>query len=266
MKAILVPTDFSACAVKAVRLALSFALKSQAHLYFLHLESPPSTTKHVPSVHEEQGSATESGDARYQLGKLVQLAEKLELQATPVLVYADDMGILRQYEKELHIDLIVMGSHGVHGVRDWLLGSNTQAVVRRTQAPVLVVNKLPEDLQIRSMVFASTFRKDRMREVGTAVTFAAILKVRLLLLRVNVNTQTNPGPLASSMEAYQRQFPGMIETAEVDTNDESWGILEFANTYGSDLIVISREEQERTFSKNVAQSLVGKSTVPVLVV
>ena len=36
-------------------------------------------------------------------------------------------------------DLIVMGTHGLGGVRKWLLGSTTERVLRRTHTPVLAV-------------------------------------------------------------------------------------------------------------------------------
>lgn len=36
-------------------------------------------------------------------------------------------------------DLVVMGTHGLGGVRKWLLGSTTQRVLRRAQTPVLAI-------------------------------------------------------------------------------------------------------------------------------
>lgn len=37
------------------------------------------------------------------------------------------------------VDLLVMGTHGLGGVRKWFLGSTTQRVLRRTRTPVLAV-------------------------------------------------------------------------------------------------------------------------------
>jgi nucleotide-binding universal stress UspA family protein len=37
------------------------------------------------------------------------------------------------------VDLVVMGTHGLGGIRKWLLGSTTERVLRRTRTPVLAV-------------------------------------------------------------------------------------------------------------------------------
>jgi nucleotide-binding universal stress UspA family protein len=48
----------------------------------------------------------------------------------------------------LEASLIVVGSHGRHGVARWLLGSVAEAVVRQAACPVLVVPPLPQELPI----------------------------------------------------------------------------------------------------------------------
>ncbi|MNT60652.1 Universal stress protein [compost metagenome] len=40
--------------------------------------------------------------------------------------------------QKLGCDLIIMGSHGRHGMTGFLLGSETQRVLARTRLPVLV--------------------------------------------------------------------------------------------------------------------------------
>ena len=44
-------------------------------------------------------------------------------------------------------DLIVMGTHGLGGVRKWLLGSTTERVLRRTHTPVLAVPPTVSELR-----------------------------------------------------------------------------------------------------------------------
>ncbi len=48
----------------------------------------------------------------------------------------------------LGADLIVVASHGRHGIARWLLGSVAEAVVRQAFCPVLVVPPLPEELYV----------------------------------------------------------------------------------------------------------------------
>jgi nucleotide-binding universal stress UspA family protein len=48
--------------------------------------------------------------------------------------------------KDLEADLVVVGSHGSHGVVRWLLGSVAEGVVRQAECPVLVVPPEPTAL------------------------------------------------------------------------------------------------------------------------
>lgn len=45
------------------------------------------------------------------------------------------------YAKKLGADLVVISSHGYHGVKRFLLGSVTEAVIRHVECPVLVLRR-----------------------------------------------------------------------------------------------------------------------------
>jgi nucleotide-binding universal stress UspA family protein len=48
-------------------------------------------------------------------------------------------GVLLDYAAENDVDLIVMGTHGRHGLDRWLLGSVTGRIVRTSEGPVPTV-------------------------------------------------------------------------------------------------------------------------------
>ena len=47
-------------------------------------------------------------------------------------------------EKEEDVSLIVIGSHGTSNVKEMLLGSVSEKVVRKAEKPVLVVKRQPD--------------------------------------------------------------------------------------------------------------------------
>ena len=47
---------------------------------------------------------------------------------------------IERYIKPLNIDFVVMGSHGATGIRELVIGNNTQRIVRKSSIPVLVIN------------------------------------------------------------------------------------------------------------------------------
>jgi len=135
---ILVPTDFSAHADEAFRVANTLAKATGAKVIVFHVS-------HTPAVAAEGGSfLTQSGD-----GKMADVWERFKKlpPADPAVrvehetIVADRPGaahILSMLDKA-GCDLIVMGTHGHSWLRHRLFGSLTEEVVRLAHCPVMVV-------------------------------------------------------------------------------------------------------------------------------
>ena len=78
----------------------------------------------------------QSRDPRVRVERRVIVADRPG--ATHVLEILDQLGC----------DLIVMGTHGRHGLRHLLLGSVTEDVVRRARCPVMVVKAPPQAVSL----------------------------------------------------------------------------------------------------------------------
>ena len=63
----------------------------------------------------------------------------VDLPVAPYPLGGDARDVICQTAKEVHADLIVMGTHGRRGVTRALLGSVTENVVRQAPCPVLTV-------------------------------------------------------------------------------------------------------------------------------
>jgi universal stress protein A len=119
---ILLPTDFSAASAMAARTAADFARHFGARLHVLHV---------VPSGFglEAPRAALEETVAALGAGLTVTRLVESGLAASAIVAYA----------RAHRIDLIVMGTHGRTGFSHALLGSVTEAVVRRAPCRVLTV-------------------------------------------------------------------------------------------------------------------------------
>ena len=53
-----------------------------------------------------------------------------------------------------------MGSNGVSGLKEMLIGSNTEKVVRTSEAPVLVIKNEHKAFKVDNFVFASDFKDE----------------------------------------------------------------------------------------------------------
>ena len=138
---ILVPTDFSAHAKEAARMAIELAKRFDAKLYFVHVFQ---SVAYVLPEGYMLYSAPQLGEILDDLDKLV-AAEKSDAQKAGARGVEGDLveGVpateIVRYAREKGCDLIVIGTHGRTGVKHALLGSIAEKVMRTADCPVMVV-------------------------------------------------------------------------------------------------------------------------------
>ena len=141
IKRILVPTDFSDCALPAVRYAAELADKFAAELILLHIVPDtvlalPDAVMPTPAPMADLNALTDAG--KQGLAKLI--AEKLEARhpRSEVRIGSPTAEIVAA-AKDLHADLVCIGTHGRGGIARVLLGSVAEHVLRQAPCPVLTV-------------------------------------------------------------------------------------------------------------------------------
>lgn len=273
MKKILVPTDFSTCAENATSVALEIAKRAGSHVVFQHFFPDLSGSLHTlkPDTRQDENTLQKEalGYTKAKLDELVMRAEHLGLTATPLLVMNKGTDKIENYIQPLGIDLVVMGSHGATGIRELIIGSNTQRVVRHATAPVLVVKDKPERIDFSNILFASTFHEDPSRVLDTTITLAALWNgtVHLVYVGLEKDEQTK-AEVQEKMNVLTAQFPTAKFTQNfIATNDPEWGIKHTAKDIGPDSIALTTEIQTGAFifSHSLAENLVNHESLPVLI-
>jgi nucleotide-binding universal stress UspA family protein len=123
LKLILVPTDFSEASVVALRTAVQMAQAFRATIQVFHVNPDPALLLPPPVDIVSRPVAFER--------VLAETAEKLE----KVVAEVRQAGVPRRSGA----GLIVMGTHGRHGLSHALIGSVAEKVVEHGKCPVLVV-------------------------------------------------------------------------------------------------------------------------------
>ena len=137
---ILVPTDFSPTADRALDYAIALGAKLSARIHVVHVIGIP--VLGIPELGLALASVTI--DALVADGKaaLDRIADKHRDQVTigeVVLRTGDARDEVLQVAAEVHADLIVIGTHGRRGIARALLGSVAEEIVRTASCPVLTV-------------------------------------------------------------------------------------------------------------------------------
>jgi nucleotide-binding universal stress UspA family protein len=103
-------------------------------------------------------------------------------------------------------DLIVMGTHGRQGLDRALMGSVSEAVVRRSETPVLVARRPPR--KVRSVLAPVSLAPHARRGLELAASAALNLGAELVVLHVEPGRR-QPGPRAAFF------INGMLEGLEI---------------------------------------------------
>lgn len=136
IKKILVPLDGSKNSFRGLDKAIQLA---------------KSTNASITGLFVIQAIPTELGILRTAIGKALSKQSKNFLSTArrkcklhkvdfiDVIEYGDEGAVIASFAKKHNFDLIVMGSRGLGGVRQLILGSTTNYVLHHSKIPVLVV-------------------------------------------------------------------------------------------------------------------------------
>lgn len=270
MKRILVPTDFSEEAENALHVAAQLARKYDAEIYLLHLLELPLTQIDAFSAHSDLPEAMFFMKLAHK--RFEEVMDKEWLQGITVhetVEFHQSFTSLVDTCKEKNIDMIVMGSHGVSGLKEMFIGSNTEKVVRTSHVPVLVIKKSHDEFDINDLVFASDFKKDNKETYKQAAKLAESFDAKMHLVLVNTPNNFSTTAKAEKMiEDFTAGHHFRNYTVNI-YNDESveQGILNFSKSIDADLIGISthgRQGIAHFLNGSISEDLVNHANRPVI--
>ncbi|CAN5865906.1 universal stress protein [soil metagenome] len=273
---ILVPTDFSEEANNAFDVAVQLARQTGASIKALHIIEPPHTTSfsalgtYVAAPALDDAYFVQLVDqSRNRMGELIGRGEYGDVSLDHEVAVDRVINKIRRVVEEERFDLVVMGSQGVHGIDEMLIGSNTEKVVRLASCPVLTVKQKHEKFEVRNILFPTDFEEDLGPVVERAKEAQRLFGAQLHLLRVNT-----PGNFGSSRNLRERMLAfaegHQLQDYTINVwNDESEedGVLHFAQQHNMDLIMMvthGRTGLRRLLSGSITEGLVNHSPKPVL--
>jgi nucleotide-binding universal stress UspA family protein len=132
---ILVADDGSPEGERAVSLGLRLAAKLQAEVVLFGIFPPVIFSEARPS--EDPSRRRRSMEERF--GKFLTLGRSLDLEITIEIVEGWASKQIRKRAEADHVDLVIVGQSSLHKIRNWFLGSTSEAVARQISCSVLVV-------------------------------------------------------------------------------------------------------------------------------
>lgn len=273
MKKIIVPIDFSEHSEFALKVAAKFARRNDAELLALHMLEMSDVLLTTDDQEQHQKIVFFLKLAEQRFEKFLNKEYLNDVNVTPIVKHFKVFSEVNDVAEEHDADLIVMGSHGASGIKEFFVGSNTEKVVRNADVPVLVVKNDIQDINFDTVVFATDFDEECVKPYLNATKMFDSLGSDMKLLYVN---QPNEN-FRSSVEIEQRiadflqKADGNLDNLnkvayQADYSVEQ-GVLNFSNKVGADLIAIpthGRKGVTHFFSGSIGEDLANHSALPVI--
>lgn len=272
MKRILVPCDFSDQAISAFRFAAEVSAKSRGEIHLLNVVE-------VPVVHDSvlmPVMAFEEALFKELREKAEKHFKKMEAKYGPEgvkikssVIFGPVYRMLIDYIEDQKIDLVIMGTKGASGVREVLIGSNTEKVVRNSPVPVIAIKKFVKGSTIKNIVFPNTLDTEHQEDLVMKVKalqnfFGATVHI------VWINTPTNftrDSITLKRLEAFAKRFMLKDYTLNVFNDPyEEGGIVSFTLDREADMIAMGthgRKGLAHMLSGSVAEDIVNHVDCPI---
>jgi len=180
---ILVATDFSAPAERALDTALALAAPTEGEVHLIHaLEVvPPSLSPYTLAIPEDLiRTAREAGKRKLDAAR--RKVEARGLATSAVLGELPAAAAIAARATEIGADLVVVGSHGHTGVKHFLLGSVAEHSVMQSPISVLTVRGEGHAESPRTIVVGTDFSAHAERAVALAADWARAFGAQLHLV------------------------------------------------------------------------------------
>jgi nucleotide-binding universal stress UspA family protein len=170
--------------------------------------------------------------------------------------------MIQDYIEKESVDLVLMGSNGATGMREFFIGSNAEKIVRNAPVPVLVMKNYYKG-PIKNIVFPNTLDTEHQEELTMKVkALQSFFKAHLHIVWINTPINFHSDTVTRArLQAFAKRFMLKDYTVSIfNQTDEEKGIVEFANTVKGDLIAMGthgRKGISHLISGSLAEDLVN---------
>jgi nucleotide-binding universal stress UspA family protein len=276
IKKILIPLDFSKTSLKALDHAVYLAKLFSSEITLLHAsESLVVTTEpgyFIPPSFQEDYEKTMTDQSTKHLNNISDRLQKKGVQVKCLSVIGRTHRMILDTAKSIKADIIVMGTHGVSGAKEFFMGSNTFRVIRDSKCPVLSVQRAIKNPGFKNILIPIRDKPHSREKVDYAIELANKYGATLHVLAVDTEfTKTHKKKMALQANQIQEiaKHKGVpCKTKIIEHAYLSETILKHAQAINADLIVsmssLDREDITEYFTGPVSQQIVNHSPIPVL--
>jgi nucleotide-binding universal stress UspA family protein len=260
-KKIIIPTDLTKAASQAIKQAASIAVKTKSSLTLLHVLSDKSPS--AEEVNKALSAEAESICAKSGIHFEILIREGNFFEVIPFSACEHDY------------DLMVLGTHGIKGIKQMLFGSNILKLVEKIPIPALVVQEdSPLIKSFKKLILPVSSHKSFHVAVDAVLFFAGIFDSEVHLYSVHKAGFDWPEQLLANIENATRRFELKdIRMTRVKEEQTVYSIgyakqtLKYAHSAGADLICtmsVASKEYYYFADSDKENLILNEDRIPIL--
>jgi nucleotide-binding universal stress UspA family protein len=182
VKRILIPTDFSETADLALEHASHMAKLTGAEVILLHVVTSYAFKANLPEVNDDDEAFNTklSGAVGAKLDEYVEsLSDNFGMKVIAKVTYGSVRDEVVRMANDLDADIIIIGTHGVSGIREFFMGSNAFRIVSEAGCPVLSVQRSAQKIGFENIVVPIDNSFHSREKIGLAIRLANTYNAQL---------------------------------------------------------------------------------------
>lgn len=271
MKKILVPCDFSKPAINAFRTALDLARRSKGSVYLLNVIELPAIHDPIimPVITFEKEFMKELKDktiARFE--KIISKYNTEDVAVKTDIDFGSPGRLIAEYARKKSMDIILMGTHGTTGIREYFIGSNAEKVIRFSKVPVLITRDYYRG-EIENIVFPNNLETENQEDLIARVKdLQAFFKAKIHIVYINTPaTFTADDVTMNRLKEFAKAFGFRNYTLNVyNYVQQEAGIIHFTKSIKGDLIAMGthgRKGIAHFLNGSLAEDVANHADTPI---
>jgi len=277
IKNVLMPTDFSELSACAFKVAVALCKRQNAKLTILHvvdsmyyMTAIDANEALYPSLGTAESDYVKSYRQNME-GTVKELTSKYGIQVKAIVEMGNPADTICRVASRDNFDLIVMGTHGASGLREFFMGSNAFSVVKHASCPVLTIPGNWNRTEFKKVVFPIRLLPGAIEKYDYARPIIEKNKSSLLIvgLAERENSQSIHD-LADMVNQFKLQLnDDKVDFLSVLYHSKKFPekVMDESEDFDADLIVITANldyDLKAFFIGPFAQQIVNHSQRPVL--
>lgn len=268
MKTILVPIDFSTSSINALEHAVIIANKIGTSIRLIHVVK--SKNFEPPFVINEFTSTLSNSIDDF----MKRILDKYANEVKEGMDFKIRHGkIFREITNQAKYDdayLIVMGTHGVSGFEEKLIGSNAYRVVVNSPCPIITIRENYKPVTPQKIVLPIDLSKDTRKKVPFVTEYAMIFDAEVHILGVS---DTYSGDIEKKLTLFTNQVEDYLKEKNIKVQKEllmnnniTTSIIQYAQNNNANLIAIMTEQVPRIafFLGQAPHEIINHSPIPIM--